>query len=164
MGAVCTIDFAKEEIPEDMLGQFDLVMALHLLEHINDPVNYLENLKSLLSKKGKLLIEVPNLNSFLCEISPEYGEFFYLYEHVSYFTEETLSLVFERAGYKNIKTYTREIYSVENHINWIRTGKPFIQYNQMYLPDERVEFINEIYKDKISEMGRGYSLICEGTL
>lgn len=46
-----------------------------------------------------------------------------------------------------------EIYSLENHINWIRTGRP--------LSDERLEFINEIYKQKISGMGKGFSLICE---
>lgn len=163
-GKVCTTDFAKESIPENMKGKYDLILGLHLLEHLNNPIEYMSNLKPLLSKKGKIIIEVPNLNSFLCEISQEYSEFFYLYEHVSYFTEKILAMVFEKAGYKNIRTYTKELYSVENHINWVRTGKPFIQYNQMYLPDDRLEFINEIYKEKVSEMGKGYALICEGTL
>ena len=163
-GKVCTVNFAKEEVPADMQGKYDLVLGLHLLEHINDPVSYMSNLKPLLNENGKIIIEVPNLNSFLCELSLEYSEFFYLYEHVSYFTEKTLAMVFECAGYKNIRTYTKELYSIENHINWIRTGKPFIQYNQMYLPDERLEFINEIYKQKVAEMGKGYALICEGTL
>lgn len=40
-------------------------------------------------------------------------------------------------------------------------GKPFVKYNQMFLPDSRIEFINELYKEKIGEMGKGYSLICE---
>lgn len=160
-GEVCTINFATDEIPTDMLGTFDIILGLHILEHINNPVEYLKRIKPLLCKGGKLYIEVPNLNSFLCELSNEYDEFFYLYEHVSYFTEKTLSLVFENAGYKNIKTYTKEIYSVENHINWIRTGKPFTKYNQMFLPDERIEFINSEYKDIIGKMGKGYSLICE---
>lgn len=163
-GEVCTINFAKEKIPKEMNGKYDLILGLHLLEHMNAPVDYMVNLKPLLSDKGKIIIEVPNLNSFLCELSPEYSEFFYLYEHVSYFTEKTLAMVFERAGYRNIKTYTRELYSVENHINWVRTGKPFIQYNQMYMPDGRLEFINKIYKEKVAEMGKGYALICEGTL
>lgn len=160
-GEVCTINFAVEEIPDDMLGSFDVILGLHILEHLNNPVEYLMRIKPLLRKGGKLYIEVPNLNSFLCELSKEYDEFFYLYEHVSYFTEKTLSLVFEKAGYKNIKTYTKEIYSVENHINWIRTGKPFTKYNQMFLPDERIEFINSEYKDVIGKMGKGYALICE---
>lgn len=160
-GTVHTINFLTEEIPDDMKQKYDLVMALHLLEHINEPVKYLKNIKPLLRENGEIIIEVPNLNSYLCELSPEYKEFFYLYEHVSYFTAETLSCVLEKAGYTVENVYSKEVYSIENHINWIRTGKPFTKYNQMYLPDERIEFINEEYKKVISDMGKGYSLIAE---
>ena len=163
-GKVHNINFSNEPVPDEMRRQYDVVMALHLIEHLNNPVVFLKKLKPLLKKDGILIIEVPNLDSFLCELSKEYKEFFYLYEHVSYFTAKTLTLTLEKAGYENINVYTKEVYSVENHINWIRTGKPFIQYNQMFLPDERIEFINEIYKEKIGQMGKGYSLIAEASL
>ena len=163
-GIVHTINFAKDEIPQTMKHQFDLVMGLHLLENLNEPANYLRNLKELLTENGSVIMEVPNLGCFLCELSPEYAEFFYLYEHVSYYTQGTLKRVFELAGYKNINVYTKEIYSVENHINWIRNGKPFIKYNQRYLPDDRIEFINESYKEIVGKMGKGYSLIAEATI
>lgn len=153
-----------DEIPKEMLGKYDLVISMHLLEHLNDPVQYLEKVRPLLTGDGELLFEVPNLNAFLGEISPEYNDFIYLYEHVSYFTEDTLKLLFDRAGYKVKKVYTQEIYSIENHINWVRNGKPFIKYNQMFLPDERLEFINKEYKKRIGEMGKGYSLIIECVL
>lgn len=122
-------------------------------------------------RKELNIVDCPNcghrqLFPLLCEeeLNEEYAEFFYLYEHVSYFTQETLKKVFKFAGYKNIKVYSKEIYSVENHINWIRTGKPFIKYNQMYLPDERIEFINKQYKEAIGKIGKGYSLIAEATI
>lgn len=165
VGGIChNINFMTDDIPEEMLGKYDLVMGLHLLEHINSPVKYLEKLKPLLTKDGCILIEVPNLDSYLCELSPEYNEFFYLYEHVSYFTSKTLLMVFEKAGYKVKEIYTKELYSIENHINWIRTGKPFIQYNQMFLPDDRLEFINVEYKRIVGEMGKGYALIVEAVI
>ncbi len=160
-GTVHNINFMTEEIPKNMRGKYDLVLSMHLLEHLNNPVEYLEKIKPLLSKDGEMVFEVPNLKTFLAELSPEYADFTYLYEHVSYFTENTLRLVFEKAGYKVKRVYTREIYSVENHINWVRTGKPFIKYNQMFLPDKRLEFINEEYKKRVGEMGKGYSLIIE---
>ncbi len=160
-GTVHNINFMTDEIPEDMLGKYDLVLSLHLLEHLNNPVEYLEKIKPLLSKDGEMIFEVPNLKTFLAELSPEYADFTYLYEHVSYFTTDTLRLVFEKAGYNVKKVYTREVYSIENHINWVRTGKPFTKYNQMFLPDKRLEFINEEYKKHVGEMGKGYSLIIE---
>lgn len=165
VGGIChKINFMTDDIPKEMVGKYDLVMGLHILEHINAPVEYLKRLKSLFRERGCLLIEVPNLNSFLCELSPEYAEFFYLYEHVSYFTEKTLRKTIEDAGYKVKRIFTKELYSVENHINWIRTGKPFIQYNQMYMPDERIEFINDLYKKEIGRQGKGYALIAEAEL
>ena len=165
VGGVChKLNFMTDEIPQEMVGKYDLVMGLHILEHINAPVEYLKRLKPLIKRNGKLLIEVPNLNSFLCELSPEYAEFFYLYEHVSYFTEKTLERTIKSAGYKIKRIYTKELYSVENHINWVRTGKPFIQYNQMYMPDERLEFINDDYKEKVGKQGKGYALIAEAEL
>lgn len=163
-GTVHNVNFMTDAIPQDMAGKYDLVMGLHILEHLNSPVEYLEKLKPLLKKDGRLLIEVPNLDCYLCELSKEYREFFYLYEHVSYFTMETLKLTFEKAGYSVCSAYTKELYSVENHINWIRTGKPFIKYNQMYLPDSRIEFINKEYKKIVSDMEKGYALIVEGGL
>lgn len=162
-GIIHTINFMTDDIPAEMVGKYDIVMGLHLLEHINWPVEYLKRLKPLLNKRGRLIIEVPNLNSYLCELSPEYKEFFYLYEHVSYFTADTLAMAFEKAGYTVCAVYTKELYSVENHINWIRTGKPFIDYNQMYLPDPRIEFINDDYKKAVGDMGKGYALIVEAT-
>lgn len=160
-GKVHKLNLMTDEIPEEMRGKYDLVISMHLLEHLNDPVQYLKKVRLLLASDSELLFEVPNLNAFLGEISPEYNDFIYLYEHVSYFTKDTLKLLFERAGYKVRKVYSREIYSIENHINWVRTGKPFIKYNQMFLPDERLEFINREYKKRIGEMEKGYSLIIE---
>lgn len=160
-GVVHKIDFMTDEIPEDMIGKYDLVISMHLLEHLNNPVGYLSKLKPLLSGDGEILFEVPNLNTFLAELSPAYADFTYLYEHVSYFTADTLRFAFEKAGYNVKSVYTKEIYSLENHINWVRTGKPFIKYNQMFLPDDRLEFINEAYKKQVGEMGKGYALIIE---
>lgn len=158
------INFMTDNIPKEMVGKYDIILGLHILEHLNNPVEYLKRIKPLLKKNGSIIIEVPNLDSYLCELSDEYKEFFYLYEHVSYFTKSTIQLTFELAGYNVVKIYTKELYSIENHINWIRNGKPFINYNQMYLPDSRIEFINDMYKKAVSDMGKGYALIVEATL
>lgn len=163
-GGVYNIDFLKEKVPEDMIGKYDLIICMHLLEHLTDPVKYLRNIKPLLSEKGEVLFEVPNLHCFLTELSPAYGEYIYMCEHVSYYYEATLRRLFERAGYKVKKVYTRELYSIENHLRWIREGKPFTKYNQMFMPDSRIEFINEEYKKRISDMGKGFALIIEASL
>lgn len=163
-GIVHNVDFLNGNIPDEMKGKYDLILSMHLLEHLSQPVQYLENIKPLIADGGEVIFEVPNTNCFLAELSPEYADFIYLYEHVSYYYDETLKMVFERAGYHVNRVYTKEIYSIENHLRWIREGKPFTKYNMMFMPDERLEFINEEYKKAVGDMGKGYSLIIEATL
>ncbi len=159
-GIVHELNFYKDPIPDGMRGRYDMVLCMHLLEHLTDPAAYLEKIKPVMAENAKVVFEVPNLNCFLAEISPEYHDFMYLYEHVSYYTHDTMKKVFELAGYTVDKVYSREIYSIENHIRWVREGTPFKKYNQMYIPD-KLEFINEIYKTKVAEMDKGFSLIIE---
>lgn len=42
---------------------FDLVTAIHTLEHVPDPINYLRDMVKLLDKNGYLVIEVPTWKS-----------------------------------------------------------------------------------------------------
>ena len=163
-GGVHNINFLKEDVPDDMKGKYDFIICMHLLEHLTEPVSYLQKIKLLLAEGGEVLFEVPNTYCFLAGLSPEYSDFIYLYEHVSYYHKDTLKMVFEMAGYNVKNVYTKEIYSIENHIRWLREGKPFTKYNQMYLPDSRIEFINEEYKKAVGDMGKGYSLIIEAEI
>ncbi|MBI5370005.1 class I SAM-dependent methyltransferase [Candidatus Uhrbacteria bacterium] len=41
--------------------KFDLIVALHILEHVPDPLNFLQNIHARLNKKGVLFLEVPNI-------------------------------------------------------------------------------------------------------
>jgi len=161
---VHNINFSEERVPKDMEGKYDFILCMHLLEHLYDPVNYLKNIRPLLAKGGECIFEVPNHDCYLKELSEKYAEFFYLYEHISNYDKNSIRTVFEKAGYTVKKIYTKELYSLENHLNWIRNGKPFIQYNQMYMPDKRLEFINVMYHDYIEKLDQGYALIIEAVL
>ena len=47
----------------DLRGPFDAVCAFHVLEHVDDPVTFLERSRGLLAANGVLGLEVPNLDS-----------------------------------------------------------------------------------------------------
>ena len=157
-GIVHNVNILTDEIPGALVNKHDCIICIFVLEHIRSPILFLKKIKPLLKSGDSVIFEVPNINCFLGEISEKYKDFMYVYEHCSYFSAATLKLVFEEAGYTidEIKTY--EIYSIENHCRWVREGTPFTKYNQMFMPDERLEWINEIYKENISRQGKGYSL------
>ena len=43
--------------------KFDTILALHILEHLENPINFLKIMRSLLAYNGKIIIVVPNVKS-----------------------------------------------------------------------------------------------------
>ncbi len=78
---------------ESALGGFDGIILRHILEHVPDPVHWLRSLAKRLSEKGVLFIEVPDWTL----LDQDTG--FISFEHVSYFTQGSLSQLLQRAGY-----------------------------------------------------------------
>lgn len=82
-----------EALIDSAPSRFELVSLMHVLEHLEDPVAVLTDIrKKLLKKDGFLLIEVPN---FYCHDSYELA-------HLSCFTEHTLGQTIRQAGYEII--------------------------------------------------------------
>ena len=76
---------------------FDFISMIHVLEHIHNPVEYLENLRqNFLTGDGWLLIEAPNL----------YGHDSFEIAHLVAFSEHTLRETLNRAGYRIHASYT----------------------------------------------------------
>jgi SAM-dependent methyltransferase len=77
-------------------GTFDIVSCRYIVEHSPAPVDALHALKRLVKPDGLLLIEVPDSSKFLAA-----RDYCFLWEeHASYFVEDTLRRLAERAGYR----------------------------------------------------------------
>ena len=83
-----------EELSIAIPGRFDLISMMHVLEHIPEPVGYLQNLRViLLASAGWLLIEVPNL----------YAHDSFEVAHPISFSSHTLVQTLQQAGYQSVK-------------------------------------------------------------
>jgi len=82
----------------------DFLCCRHVLEHIENPFNFLVNLRQMLVPHGDIALyfEVPNARSMLAG----FGLWDIIYQHVNYFTARSLSAVFKRTGFKVIDTGT----------------------------------------------------------
>ena len=92
---------------------FDIVTMWHVLEHIAEPERYIEKIYNLLDKNGKLVIEVPNFNSWTRPLTKRYWLGLDLDYHITFFTPESLSTLLEKYNFKikAIHTFSLE-YSV----------------------------------------------------
>lgn len=79
-----------DEFDTKLHQQFDLIIMAHVLEHLPDPIGYLEQIKeAYILADGWLLIEVPNL----------YAHDSFEIAHISAFSEHTLRQTVQKAGF-----------------------------------------------------------------
>lgn len=83
--------------PDILPGRlFDAVVARHVLEHLEDPIDFLTAIAARLRPDGELLVEVPNLDGVVRGGRP--WDFYA--EHSLYFQPSTLALALERSGFE----------------------------------------------------------------
>lgn len=78
-------------------GKFDLIVVNHVLEHVEDPVAFLNRLIEFLAPLGALFVDVPNADSYA---GPEMLHI----AHLFHFTPRTLKTTLARAGWQVVST------------------------------------------------------------
>jgi 2-polyprenyl-3-methyl-5-hydroxy-6-metoxy-1,4-benzoquinol methylase len=114
--AVCGAVKRRERKIETHLGpiasmqgrRFDLVVASHVLEHVGEPVAFLEAVRTLLAPAGVAWISVPNVRSPEAALP---GWTSYEPYHLTYFGPAQLRRAMERAGLRIDRIWTTEPYS-----------------------------------------------------
>jgi len=116
-------------------GPFDVITSFQVLEHIENPLEFLQAIDKNLKPGGYLYLEVPNLNDILLSIYKIKGfeDFYYREPHLSYFNEQSFKKLLDETGFKG-EIGSVQRYNFLNHLNWIFTGKPQGEFSQGNLP------------------------------
>ncbi len=118
---------------------FDIITILHVLEHIKKPEKYIEKIYSLLNTQGKLIVEVPNFNSWTRAFTGKYWLALDLDHHLTFFTPQSLIKLLKKYNFKikRIRAFSLEystftsaqsmlsLITKSNHIffRFLQTGK-----------------------------------------
>jgi len=88
----------SQYLEADIKKKFDIIILNHVLEHFVELESVIKRLAENLKTKGKLLIRVPNYDSF---DRRAYGEKWpaYLPFHIHYFSRKSLVLLFSKYGF-----------------------------------------------------------------
>lgn len=107
------------------LESFDVVCAIQTMEHVEDPIGFVNLLGKYLKPNGILYIEVPNLYDPLLSVflAPRYSNFYFHEAHILYFTTDSLLNVLKCAGF-NGSVYFLQDYNFINALHWVLTGLP----------------------------------------
>lgn len=102
------------------VAEYDLVLLVHVLEHLPSPTDALTRIARLLRPSGKLYIEVPNFNA--PHAAP--GKQFH-FAHIYNFTPATLRMVAAKTGFKVEHAYTP---SRDKVIAFLLTKSPSVSF------------------------------------
>ena len=108
--------------PEKMdVGEFDVIVSSQTIEHINNPIEEIRNIKKLLRKGGLFYITTPNFNSYLRWILRDKFDIIEYPEHLSYYTRKTLNRLLTQSDFSKVKLQTTGI-SFSHYQNSMSTG------------------------------------------
>ncbi|HET9826458.1 MAG TPA: methyltransferase domain-containing protein [Chitinophagaceae bacterium] len=79
-------------------ASFDAITLWHVLEHIHDLGRYVEQLKRLLKKNGRLIIAVPNYTSLDAREYREYWAGYDVPRHLFHFSPLSMAMLMEKMG------------------------------------------------------------------
>jgi len=81
---------------------FDVITLWHVLEHVHDLHNYLQQFKKLLSSDGRLVIAVPNYTSFDSSVYKEYWAAYDVPRHLYHFSPLSMKLLLDKHGMRTV--------------------------------------------------------------
>jgi 2-polyprenyl-3-methyl-5-hydroxy-6-metoxy-1,4-benzoquinol methylase len=84
------IAISIEDYLEKSDENFDLIILSHVFEHLLSPNKVLESLERMLNANGKILISVPNSDSFCRKIFGRYWGWWQVPIHVNHFRESSI--------------------------------------------------------------------------
>jgi SAM-dependent methyltransferase len=124
LGAISGIRVARNLV--DLPGEFDVISLFHVLEHLQDPIAELAQLRARLAPGGRLMVEVPSSRDALLSLFDvaAFKNFTYWTPHLYLFDASTLSTVLSRAGFQKYEVRFVQRYPFVNHLYWLAKGKP----------------------------------------
>jgi 2-polyprenyl-3-methyl-5-hydroxy-6-metoxy-1,4-benzoquinol methylase len=82
--------------------KFDCVIATHVIEHVYQPLEFVEQLISRAKKGGKVVLAAPDMGGMLRKVMRQRWASFKIPEHILYFDAATLGKLMQNAGLTDI--------------------------------------------------------------
>jgi hypothetical protein len=102
-----------------------MLYSFSAIEHVSDPLEFLQQIYQLMDVGSTLVISAPNLDDYLINLSLAYKSFFFRKAHRWYFDKNTIANSGSIAEFRDIKVKAYQRFGISNMINWLRFSQPF---------------------------------------
>jgi SAM-dependent methyltransferase len=149
-----TYSFARD-LPLDRAG-LDIATSFNVIEHVEDPRQFLLDIGRCLKKDGSLFLVTPNFNDILNQLIPgDFSRYFYRTAHLFYFCEPSIRNLLENAGFAEIEIGCHHKYGMDNLIHWLSQRSAQSDYQ---IPWD-FSSLTDSYRSLIESKGLGSHLV-----
>lgn len=115
---------STESMLKEWAGKIDAAVSFSVLEHVENPRQFLAEIRSSLKPDGWLAISTPNADDLMVEISRDYAGFFYRKVHLWYFRAPALQNLAQLAGFARCEIHFEHRFDLSNALVWLRDKRP----------------------------------------
>lgn len=103
----------------------DIILCLTVIEHVENPIEFLRQAGNLLKDGGRMIVSTPNRESLLMKLLDfDFCAWFYRPAHRWYWDQFSLAQTFAMAGLQPTMNLTFDPYGFSNFIHWLKEKKP----------------------------------------
>ena len=99
----------QHDLSEIVDASFEVITLWHVLEHLSDLEQTMNQLKSLLAPGGVLIIAVPNFDAYEATVFDEYWAAYDVPRHLYHFNRKALAQLSKKHGLKIVRTYPMKL-------------------------------------------------------
>ena len=104
------INVQSTDVEEEPDNEYDVIVMFDVLEHLYDPVLFINSLKNKLKENGYIVAYTPNIYSVAYELMGALQNTLLPFEHVCFFDGNSFSFLAEKTG---MKIYSLETYGFD---------------------------------------------------
>tara|TARA_B100000989_G_C19531606_1_gene470280 strand:+ start:4517 stop:5419 length:903 start_codon:yes stop_codon:yes gene_type:complete len=147
----------QSDVLKNYKNKVDLIISSKVIEHVNNPLNYLKEIYDLLKEGGRAVITTPNRQDVLLNsIGEKYFKFFYRTQHLWYFDSKSLTYTANKAGFDEPLIEYKHFYNIDNFLVWYKTQKPAGKSNNIGIFDKK---INDYWKSWLINNGTSDTMV-----
>jgi len=96
---------AAESLPQEIGCDYDYALLSHVLEHTLSPVDALRQVRRILRRGGKVIIEVPNCDALGFRVFGATWPWTDVPRHIHFFTKDSLDFTLAQSGFRSGRVY-----------------------------------------------------------
>ncbi len=139
------------EARKDWENKVDIVTSFDVIEHVEDPRAFMEDIAGLLSGGGYSVIGTPTDAPIMRKLLGETYEKKLLFstQHLWVFSENNLRMLAREAGFEHIEIKYFQRYGIGNLLGWLKEKAPRSEVREKIFEGT----LNSVWKSECSEKG-----------